>query len=138
MSIYTIRKYEMINATLYSFEVLPFDTTPEIKMGRDGNIEKVSGLQGGEYVEYTANRYYELSNKPKGFDYKGEYLPYIATLKEDLPGSCKGLKPKVYKHCQLMTEKHGGYLQFWHEKSKQVLRIAIHSHTYEPEIKSAY
>ena len=31
-----------------------------------------------------------------------------------------------------MTEKHGGYLQFFHFPTNEILKIAINSHTYTP------
>lgn len=31
-----------------------------------------------------------------------------------------------------MVEKHGGYLQFYHPSTKQILRIAMNSHYYIP------
>jgi len=65
-----------------------------------------------------------------------EYLPYFADVTEDLPGSCK-FEPKTYKNCQLMTETHGAYLQFFDHQTKEVLRIAINSNSYSPLKKNS-
>jgi hypothetical protein len=130
-NIYVIREYNMIDCKLYTHELMQFDSVIAIKEDK-GEIKSISGIFEGKPLTMESNRYYSLSNKPKGYEYRTEYLPYIATLTEDLPCSCKGLKPATYKGCKLMTEKHGGYLQFFHPKTKQVLRIAIHSHFYNP------
>jgi len=79
------------------------------------------------------NRYYTLSAKPIGYNMdENYYLPYFAKVTEDLPGSCKGLEPKIYDNCQLTTQFPGGYLVFQDLKTKKHLKIAMNSHTYEP------
>lgn len=128
--IYIIRQYKMTDSTFYTHELLPIDDEiTSIKYLDNGDVKEVSYSD----CTYTANNYFSLSEKPKGYPYGNPYLPYAATVTEDLPGSAKGLKPKVYENCQLMSEKHGGYLQFWHEPTKQVLRIAMNSHIYSPQ-----
>lgn len=129
--IYIIRKYEMLDSTLYTHELLSYDELVSIKEDK-GKIKSVSFIDEGKPVTYEANRYFTLSKTGKGYQYGEDYLPYFATVTEDLPGSCKGLAPNVYYNCQLMTEKHGGYLQFFHPLTNQVLRIALNSHTYTP------
>jgi len=133
MKIYYITKFNLIGATLYTHELAAeFDEAPYIER-KHFLINKVIGKVNGEEVTIKPEpRYFTLSTKPEGYPITDKYLPYIATVTEDLPGSCKGLKAKVYLNCKLMTEKHGGYLQFWHPPTKQVLRIAMNSHTYTP------
>jgi len=59
------------------------------------------------------------------------FLPYFADVTEDLPGSCK-FPPQTYKNCQLLRQKHGGYLEFFDHETKKTLRIALNSNTYTP------
>lgn len=66
------------------------------------------------------------------------YLPYFADVTEDISNSCikiredLGIEPKTWKGCQLLTQKHGGYLEFFHHESRKTLRIAINSNIYSP------
>lgn len=81
---------------------------------------------------YEPCSYYTLSAKPVGYDMdKTTHLPYFATVTEDLPGWCKW-NPKVYERCQLTTDFPGGYLVFEDLKTKERLKIAMNSYTYEP------
>ena len=59
------------------------------------------------------------------------FLPYFADVTADIPGYMN-ITPDTYKNCQLMTETHGAYLQFFDHKTETVLRIAINSNTYTP------
>jgi len=62
------------------------------------------------------------------------YLPYFADVTEDLPTSARKLKiePQTYKNAQLLVQKHGGYLEFFHHETGKTLRIALNSNTYTP------
>lgn len=66
------------------------------------------------------------------------YLPYFADVTEDVPGSCRNIRKKLkiedetWKGCQLLRQKHGGYLEFFHHESGKTLRIAMNSNTYSP------
>lgn len=127
--VYKIVTYEMKGKTLYTSEAHPeLEMIEQYKNGPKRFVYK--GLGG----EYPQSRLWELTtqNKAGAVDASNEFLPYFADVTEDLPSSCKGLTPTTYKHCQLMTEKHGGYLQFYHIPSETILRIAINSHYYEP------
>lgn len=78
-------------------------------------------------------RYYTISEKPIGYDMdKTDLLPYFAKVTEDLPGSCRKLKPAVYENCQLTTNFPNNYLVFKDLKTGKELKIAMNSHTYEP------
>ena len=83
--------------------------------------------------EYMKSHHWQLTTKiPTGaFPNTVEFLPYFADVEEDLPGSIK-LEPKTFHNCQLMREKHNGYLQFYHKPTDQVLRIAMNSNIYHP------
>lgn len=69
--------------------------------------------------------------KPNAIDSEETLLPYFADVTEDI-SPCYKIKAKTYKGCQLMSEKHGGYLQFYHAPTKEVLRIAMNSNYYTP------
>jgi hypothetical protein len=122
--IYKIVKYNMKGATLYTREEMPFLT--EI----DGKFYEEDGTEA-----YKNNSLFEYTSNPnKGaYSAKDERLPYYADVTEDVPAYLK-IHAKTFYHCQLMTEKHGNYLQFWHEETKQVLRIAINSNYYTPTV----
>lgn len=124
--VYEITKYSLIGKNLFTCE-----ERPDLLMREEHGMKRYfhkdgSGASISHLWEYTTTK------KEGAFSPKDKFLPYFADVTEDLPGSCKGLEPKTYKKCQLMTEKHGGYLQFWHEPTKQVLRIAMNSHYYTP------
>lgn len=123
--VYEIRKYDLIGKALFTCK-----ERPDLEMRQEHGMKKYfykdgSGLSKSHFYEYTTIK------KVGAFNPEDKFLPYFADVTEDLPGSIK-LEPKTYKNCQLMTETHGGYLQFWHEETKQVLRIAFNSHYYTP------
>jgi hypothetical protein len=124
--VYEIVKYDLIGATFYTKKERPDLEKREDKFYISGTKEEA----------YKSTLWFYSTN-PNITPYSSEekLLPYFACVTEDLPYSASrfGLTPKTYKNCQLMTEKHGSYLQFWHEETKQVLRIAINSHYYQPE-----
>lgn len=125
--VYLIRIFHMLN----NIKFHTFEPCPELEVrlhgshqrffDKDTNTERVGG-----------NTHYYSTSIPKGaISAEEKFLPYRANVIEDLPGWAK-FTSKTYDNCQLMTEKHGGYMQFWHEPSKQVLRIALNSHIYQP------
>ena len=130
--VYQITKFNLIGKVIYTHKLMP-----ELEEIIDHNKRAV-------YVyKKTKDRYPEVrlwkmsTSLPSNSFNKDEYefLPYFADVTEDLPSSVK-LQPKTYKNCQLMTETHGGYLQFYHKETKQILRIAMNSHTYYPVTNS--
>lgn len=126
--VYEIAKYALIGVDLFTCI-----ERPDLEM-REVNGQKKYFHKDGSGA--TVSHLWGYSTIPKigAIDPKTEnFMPYTATVIEDLPSSCKGLTPKRYEGCKLMVEKHGGYLQFWHEPTKKILRIALNSHYYEPE-----
>jgi hypothetical protein len=127
-TLYLVREMKLIGAThnVYN-EIYLSDSAKFIYEGN--RLNKVR--DNGETWENT--RYYKLSHKPIGVNMDKDYfLPYFAKVTEDLPGSCKGMRPKVYDKCQLTTQSPNGYLVFQDLATKKHLKIAINSHTYEP------
>lgn len=119
--VYKIVKYNMKGATLYTKEEMPY------LIEKDGKFYEDNGS-----LAFKTNLWEYTTNPNKGaYSSKDERLPYYADVTEDLPAYLQ-IHAKTYYNCQLMTEKHGGYLQFWHEETKQVLRIAMNSHYYTP------
>ena len=119
--VYKIVKYNMKGAVLFTKELLQGYTFKDEKFYDEENkIAFKTGLWS-----YTTN-----PNKG-AYSCNERLLPYFADVTEDVPGYLK-VNAETYNNCQLMTEKHGGYLQFWHEETKQVLRIAMNSHYYTP------
>jgi hypothetical protein len=103
---------------------------PDLEV-REANGMKSYFYKDGFGLSRSHRWEYATESKEGAFDPKERFLPYFATVIEDLPGWATW-EPKRYENCQLLTEKHNGYLQFWHEPTKQVLRIAMNSHYYEP------
>lgn len=124
--IYKIIKFNLIGATFFTQEECPY-----IEARIVDKREKF--FEAGTNREAHKSNLWEYSTTPKegAFSSEEKFLPYFADVTEDLPGHFK-FEPTTYKNCQLMVEKHGGYLQFWHEPTKQVLRIAMNSHYYTP------
>lgn len=77
----------------------------------------------------------KYAKKGKVIPANERFMPFIADVIEDLPGSCK-MEPKTYHNCKLMVERHGSYYQFYHEETNQVLRIAMNSHYYRQAIQN--
>lgn len=104
-------------------------------------VEAVEGKYGkkdrfiytGTNQEYPSSCLWTLATAQKqgAFPATDKFLPYFADVTEDIPSSYK-IEPKTFHNCQLMTETHGSYHQFYHAPTKSVLRIAINSHTYQP------
>jgi len=124
--VYEIRTYSMIGATLYTKKERP-DLYE--KNGKFYIVGTNTEAYKSQLWKYTTI----LDNKITYFNADDEFLPYFADVTEDLPRwGKKLLTPKTYNNCQLMVEKHGGYYQFKHSESGEVLRIAINSHYYTP------
>ena len=132
--VYEIVKYNLIGTVLFTCKERPdLEVRPDPKNpNQEIFVEKDTGR------EAMKSNLWEYSTNPKAgaFNPDEKFLPYFANVTEDISPRYK-FKPTTYDNCQLMTEKHGGYLQFWHEPTKQVLRIAMNSHIYEPIGKKA-
>jgi hypothetical protein len=123
--VYKITEYNLEGAKLVVSEPLPNVVSKEVN-----GIKRFYEPDG---IECFKNRlWYYTDENPKGsISHTEKLLPYYADVTEDVPGNYS-FEPRVYKNCQLMTEKHGGYLQFLHKPTNTVLRIAINSNTYKP------
>ena len=136
--IYEIFTFEMLgdkkNVVLHTHKLIPFDKIIEIKKDYHGKIYEVVGVRNGEKITEKPVKLAcaSFSEKPLGLPSTTKFLPYRATVTEDNPGYLK-IKAKVYENCVLMAETYGGYKQFYHESTKQVLRIAMNSHYYTPK-----
>jgi hypothetical protein len=122
--VFEITKYDLIGKVLYTSK-----ERPDVECRESNGLKRFYDSSG----LLTISHLWEYTTIPKvnAVSADEKFMPYFADVTEDLPGSVK-LKPKTFKNCQLMTEKHGGYLQFWHPKTEQVLRIAMNSHYYTP------
>lgn len=128
-TVYKVYEYDLIGKKLYTKEPMP-----HLYEGKDphrGN--RIMDRDTKREVEHNWRWEYTTTPPVSALDSTIEFLPYRADVTEDLPSSCrKMMTPKTYKNCVLMSETHGTYLQFYHEKSKTVLRIAINSNYYQP------
>jgi len=138
--VFKVVEYNMIGAKFYSYELMSgIDAEPA--PNRDSRFEFYeAGTRtkaynpGFPYWTFTTDLN-EFKKKGMLVEASEKYVPYLAEVVEDLPGSCKGLTPKRYQKCQLMMERHGAYYQFYHKETDSVLRIAMNSHTYSPQNK---
>ncbi len=128
--IYEILIYNMVGKIIECYIPIKVDSI------ESNNENKIVAVVDGVTIDYfkkrkNSNTYYSLS--PIGFEYNADkYLPYFADVTEDVPQCYKKIA-KTYPNCQLMMEKYGsGYLQFYSHAEKEVLRIAINSHNYNP------
>ncbi len=127
--VFEIREFSLVGRTMYTYlerEDLELDEQHKVFVDKDGVVQK-------------SNNYFFLTtdlsrfNKEDLFPAGTELLPYKAKVTQDLPSSvAKYLDPEEYPNCQLMGEKHGGYLQFKNLDNGEVLRIALNSNFYEP------
>lgn len=127
--VYRIIEFNLIGKKLYTCEEI-HDVEARLVEGKTKFFNKGTNTEALKSHRWT----YSTSPKEDAIDpTKEKFMPYFAKVTEDVPQwvQKKGWE-KTYDNCQLMTEKHGGYLQFWHEPTKQVLRIAMNSHIYEP------
>lgn len=118
--------------SLYSFEEMPLLEFKEQGGGRSPEVV----YKGTNEIAKIYHGYF-TEKKPDGaIPHTEKFMPYFADVTEDLPSSVRGLHkrmgliPKTYKNCQLLTQKHGGYLQFYHEPTNETLRIALNSNDY--------
>lgn len=128
--VFEIREFSLIGGrTLYTYlereDVSVVDEARRIFKNENGIIEPT--------------HYYKLVTSLSGFKKEDlfpagiELLPFKAKVTQDLPSSvAKYIEPSEYPNCQLMGEKHGGYLQFKNLDNGEVLRIALNSNIYEP------
>lgn len=125
--VYKVVTFDLIGKKIYTFEELP-ELEPQENRGRIEYVFK------GTNNRYPESHLWHLTTRPpmQSIPHTEKLLPYFADVTEDIPTSCRGLKAKTYKGCQLMSQKHGGYLQFLHEPTGEVLRIAINSNYYTP------
>lgn len=131
MKIYRIWTFILKGATFKVHDTNPSDLLDPVNLRYSGSVLLSATSANGEQV--IPSRYYEISTKPEGYSEDQKLLPYFADVTEDIPGSApKGMVPKAYKHCQLTTQKPGGYLVFLHHESGKELKIAMNSHIYEP------
>ena len=125
--VFKIVKFDLIGKVLYTKEPMP------------NIVEK-----DGKFYDYEKNGQLALqsklweysSNPPKdAIDVNNKFMPYFADVTEDLPMWYKNLIPTTYKNCQLLSEKHGGYLQFFDHATQETHRIAMNSNFYTPITK---
>lgn len=133
--IYSILTYNLMDNV--SFQTYKSQGKYHIISERRNNYGPVFECQveDGSKVTFESNRYgvYSSNISPDMFNYEDKLLPYFADVKEDLPGwVAKKVKAEVFENLQLMTEKHGGYLQFWDPVNQEAKRIAMNSNTYTP------
>lgn len=133
--VYKVVQYNLIGIVLYTFKYMP-----ELECVEDVRQLRKKYFYKGTTEEYPNSHLWELTtslSKYKNLFNEDEntLLPYFADVTEDIPSSVK-LQPQTYHNCQLMVEKHGGYLQFFHKETNSILRIAINSHIYQPVTNS--
>jgi len=125
--VYKIIKYNLIGKTITTFEPLP-----NVIVKQDNNKNnKYYEPDNSECLKSHLWEYTEIIPE-NAIPHTEKLLPYFADVIEDIPSSYKNLKPKIFKNCQLLSEKHGGYLQFYHPETNQKLRIALNSNIYTP------
>ena len=137
--VYEIKTYSLIGKTIYVANERPDLTVIKGEHGEqdsfvdgDGNKDIIVGpntklvdtLMMYKKAILGFDDIYHKKDHPK-------FLPFFADVTQDIPGHLK-FEPETYKACQLMTETHGSYLQFFDHKTEKVLRIAINSNTYSP------
>ena len=128
--VFEISEFSLIDGkTLYTYlerQDIVFDEIRKVFKDNEGVVQRPNN-----YFFLTTDL--SLFNKEDLFSAGTELLPYKAKVIQDLPGSvAKYLEPEQYPNCQLMGEKHGGYLQFKNLDNGEILRIAINSNYYEP------
>jgi len=128
--VYEIVTYNLVDKTFHTYKELP-NAVERIDM--NNNIVFIN-KQTNERLVPTRFYSYASEIPENSFPHTDLFLPYFADVTEDLPAYIKRLKgtAKTYKNCQLLTEKKGGYLYFYHKETNQKLLIAINSHYYEP------
>lgn len=132
--VYLIIKFDLIGKVFYTYRLMT-GLKEVINEGKPNIYEYEDG------TEYPSNSLFELTTQLSKYKKENlfkaeenEFLPYFADVTEDLPSHVK-FEPKTYKNCQLMSQKHGGYLQFFHKPTGRILRIAMNSNIYRPVTK---
>jgi len=137
MKVYEITEYSLIGKILNVYQER---SDLNVVVGANGQLDTYIDENGDKVIQNFRTEFTTRLN-----DYKGKtdvvdlvdskdfpkFLPFFADVTEDIPGYLK-LSPKTYKNCQLLRQKHGGYLEFYDHETKKTLRIAINSHTYTP------
>lgn len=134
--VYEVERFEMLDKTLFVFVEDELNKLVKEKNQRP----KLVNVKTGKPVSMHPRRFYvESLNDIHGDNFEVVNrtthpfnLPYKADVTQCIPGYLN-IKSKTYKDCVLMTEKHGGYLQFFHPDTEKVLRIALNSNTYTPK-----
>jgi hypothetical protein len=129
--IYEIKTYELTGKTIRLAKERPDLKAVSGEHGARDRIVDVDGVDAnfGPLTKLTENL--GTAKDILSADEFPMFLPYFADVTQDLPGRCK-FEPDTYKNCQLMTETHGPYLQFFDHDTEKVLRIAINSNIYNP------
>ena len=125
--VYKITEYNLKDKKLFTFEEMPHLEFKE----REGGQSPIFVYKGEKTEARVFHGYFSLKKPDGAIAHTEKFMPYFADVTEDLPSSVK-FEPKTYKNCQLLVEKYGEYLQFYHEPTKEILRIAINSNTYVP------
>ena len=127
--IYQIQTFELTGKT---FNVFKKREDLSVVTGEHGSRDRFVDADGADAICGPRSIFStKLKKGALSADEFPMFLPYFADVTQDLPGHCK-FEPDTYKNCQLMTETHGPYLQFFDWKTEKVLRIAINSNTYSP------
>jgi len=123
---FNLLSFNSVDKKLYTFELMP-----ELESRQEGGREHF--YYTGTNEQYMQSNLWELSTtkKENAIDSKEKFMPYFADVTEDVPSQYK-FSRRTFKNCQLLTEKHGGYLQFFHKESGEILRIALNSNFYIP------
>jgi hypothetical protein len=128
--VFRIREYKVTDhkgkeKIFHTYEAQPNVSVVDAAKGiyMDGNYEVAN--KDLRVFQYDA----DLSNYKNLYSFNEKFLPFFADVTEDIPSQYT-FKPKTYKSCQLLTEKHGNYMQFFDHESGKILRIAINSNTY--------
>jgi len=131
--------YEIITYDLIDKKIRLVKERPDLKTvsGQHGERDRIVNSEGEDAICGPRSKLSTNLGTAKdrlSADEFPMFLPYFADVTEDLPSVSRKLNiiPDTYKHCQLMTETHGGYLQFFDHKTEKTLRIALNSNTYSP------
>ena len=134
--IYRIIKFDLKGKVILTYEEMPHLRKQERGHGQNPIFVDKDGH------EYMKSHLWTLTDiLPKGAisEAENKFLPYFADVTEDLPGYMlhgpAAIKPKTYKNCQLLSEKHGGYMQFYDHATKETHRIAMNSNYYNPIVE---
>lgn len=129
--IYEIQTYNLIGKIIQVFK-----ERPEVKVikGEHGQKDKFVDEDGrnADISQITKLSTSKPSDALNVVDFP-IYLPYFADVTEDLPRWATW-EPKTRKGCQLLTQTHGSYLEFFHHESGETLRIALNSNYYTPVV----